>query len=113
MLYRVIVQRLARADLKEAYDWAAKRAPQTAARWLDRFEQALQTLEKQPHSRPLARESKGAGVEVREFLFGKRPYVFRSLFTIDGDSVRILRIRRAQRRPLSKSDLRKAIESDE
>ena len=113
VLYRVIVQKLARADLREAYDWAAKRAPQTAARWLDRFEQALQTLERQPQSRPLARESKGADVEVREFLFGKRPYVFRSLFTIDGDRVRILRIRRAQRRPLSQSDLRKAIESDE
>lgn len=113
VIYRVIVQRLARTDLKEAYDWAAKRAPQTAARWLDRFEQALQTLEQHPQRCPLARESKGVDVEVREFLFGKRPWVFRSLFTIDGDSVRILRVRRAQRRPLSKSELRKAIESDE
>jgi plasmid stabilization system protein ParE len=99
--------------LKEAYDWAAKRAPQTAASWLNRFEQALRTLERQPQSHPLARESKKADVEIREFLFGKRPWVFRSLFTIDGDKVRILCIRRAQRRPLSKSDLRKAIESDE
>jgi len=113
VLYRVIVQRLARADLREAYGWAAKRAPQTAARWLDRFEKALQTLERQPQSRPLARESKRADVEVREFLFGKRPYVFRSLFTIEGDAVRILRIRRAQRRSLSTADLKKAIEADE
>lgn len=113
MLYRVVVQRLARADLRVAFQWAAKRAPQTAARWLDRFERALQTLERQPESRPLARESKRVGIELREFLFGKRPYVFRSLFIIEGDVVRILRIRRAQRRPLSSVDLRKAIAPDE
>jgi hypothetical protein len=39
---------------------------------------------------------------LRELHFGKRPNVFRVVFTIDGNTVRILRIRRAQRRWLTR-----------
>ncbi|HHK42505.1 MAG TPA: type II toxin-antitoxin system RelE/ParE family toxin [Planctomycetaceae bacterium] len=48
MMYRVVLQRLAVADLQEAYEWAARRAPRTAERWLRRFEEALQTLDRNP-----------------------------------------------------------------
>ena len=43
--------------------------------------------------------------EIRPFLFGTRPNVFRTLFTIDGDAVRILHIRRALRRTMSADEL--------
>jgi len=46
-------------------------------------------------------------------LKSKRPYVFRAIFTIDNDVVRILRIRRAQRRPLSQADVESALKVDE
>ena len=36
MTYRVILQRLAIQDLEDAFVWAARKAPATAARWLDR-----------------------------------------------------------------------------
>ena len=42
MTYRVIFQRLAVQDLDDAFVWAARKAPATAARWLDRFQAALQ-----------------------------------------------------------------------
>lgn len=112
MTYRVVLQRLAVADLQDYYDYAARHSPVDADRWLDRFHCALKTLEERPERCSLAREHSKVGVELREFLFGKRPYVFRVLFLTQDDQVRILRIRRAQRRSLSAGDLRQAL-SDE
>jgi len=87
--------------------------PQTAFRWLQRFQGALETLDHNPERCPLARENDKVDVDVREFLFGKRPYVFRILFVIDGETVRVLRIRRAQRRFLRQGEIKDALESDE
>jgi len=112
MSYRVVLQRLAVADLQDYHDYAAKHSPLDADRWLDRFHHALKTLEAHPERCNLAREHGKVDVELREFLFGKRPYVFRVLFFTDGELVRILRIRRGQRRALSADDLREAL-SDE
>jgi hypothetical protein len=52
-------------------------------------------------------------VELREYLFGKKPYVFRVIFTIDGEVVRILRIRRAQRRYLTRSQIEEAFRAEQ
>ena len=113
MSYRVVVQRLALQDLEDAYVWAARRAPETAARWLRRFQEALQNLAQKAQQCPLAAENRRSSVELRQWLFGKRPNVFRVIFTIDRDSVRILRILRAQRRFLSRKQLDQAVEPDE
>jgi plasmid stabilization system protein ParE len=48
MTHRVILQRLAVQDLVDAFAWAARKAPVTAARWLDRFKSALQRLDTNP-----------------------------------------------------------------
>lgn len=113
MIYRVVLQRLAAADLDEATAWAARNAPATAARWLGRFQAALQTLDTKPKRCPLARENAKVDLELREFLFGKRPYVFRVIFVIDDDAVRILRIRRGQRRALTRKQIEGAFQPDE
>jgi plasmid stabilization system protein ParE len=78
MTFRVVLQRLAVRDLGEAYHWAARNAPLTAARWLDRFQAALATLADNPERCPLARENSKVDVELREYLFGRRPHVYRS-----------------------------------
>ncbi|MBA3312940.1 MAG: type II toxin-antitoxin system RelE/ParE family toxin [Planctomycetaceae bacterium] len=113
MEYRIIVQRFAREDLERAYLYAARNAPETAARWLDRFQADLRTLETNPDRCPLAKEHGKVEVELREFLFGKKPYVFRVVFTIDGETVRVLRIRRAQRRALTGTEVEEASKSEE
>jgi plasmid stabilization system protein ParE len=113
MRYRLVLQRLAREDLYQAYEWAAANAPGTAIAWLKRFQDSLESLDHNPERCPLAHESGKVAVDVREFLFGKRPSVFRVLFIIDGEIVRILRIRRAQRRFLTKSEMNDALKSDE
>jgi plasmid stabilization system protein ParE len=109
----VIVQRLAIQDLDDAFVWAACEAPSTAARWLDRFQSALQRLATNPQYCPRAREHRKVDLELRETLFGKTPNVFRVIFVIDGDTVRVLRIRRAQRRPLTLKQIDEASVPDE
>jgi plasmid stabilization system protein ParE len=108
MSYRVVVQRLARQDLEEAYLWAANHAPETTARWLRRFQGALQTLNTNPERCPLAPESRKTDLVLRQWLFGKRPNVFRVIFSVDEDAVRILRILRGQRRFLTRKQIDEA-----
>jgi plasmid stabilization system protein ParE len=105
MKCRVIIQGPAENDLEEYYLWAARQAPETAARWLNRFHAELQKLADNPQSWPLAPENGKVTREIRQLLFGKRPNVYRAVFTIDGDTVRVLRIRRASRRFLTKREL--------
>jgi plasmid stabilization system protein ParE len=105
MLYEVVLQRLAVKDLDLAYSWAAKNAPATALAWFERFQSAIRSLAHNPKRCIVAQESRRAGVEIRELHFGRRPNVFRVLFLIDGQIVRVLRIRRAQRRRLTKREI--------
>lgn len=105
MKFRVRLQPAAAQDLEEAYTYAAQQAPEAALRWLNRFEAALQTLHSNPDRCPSAPESRKSGRDLKEFLFGKRGYVFRVIYTISKDTVWILRICRAQRRPLMPRDL--------
>jgi hypothetical protein len=53
----------------------------------------------------LAPEHRKLKREVRQLLFGRKPNVFRAIFIIDGEIVRIARIRRAARRPLTRREL--------
>ena len=109
-LYRVVLGPLARNDLEEAYQYAASREPVAAARWYHRFINALQTLSERPDRGPLSLENGKSPVELRDFLFGKRPYIFRVIYTIRTDVVLIIRIRRAQRRRIGPDELRDALD---
>jgi len=110
--YEVVLHSQARADLDDAFQNAARHAPDTACRWVDRFQQALNTLSRNPQRCPLAPESRFVDEDSHEFHFGRRPNVFRVFFWIDEPYVRILRIRRASRRDLTRRDLEQAIDED-
>ena len=99
------MHRLAREDLDAAYSRMARHAPHTAAKWVIRFTSALFKLEYQPHRCGVARENRRSSIDLREFHFGKKPNVFRVIFTNDGDRVRVFRILRPQRRPLSRKEI--------
>ena len=47
-------------------------------------------------------------LDLRDFLFGKRPSVYRVVFLIVGERVRVLRIRRSQRDVLSVEEIQQA-----
>ncbi len=108
MKYKVLLQRLAVEDLDEATAWAAQRAPTASLRWIERFHATAQTLDSNSQRCPLAREDSKVDIELRELHFGRRPNVFRIIFTVDGSAVRILRIRRAQRRWLTQREIDEA-----
>ncbi len=97
MSYRVVLTANAKANLRSYYVRAAETAPMTASRWLDRFEEALQTLSHNPRRCRLAPENDLVPVEVRQLLFGRGRNVYRALFTISGDDVQVLHVRRAVR----------------
>ena len=54
---------------------------------------------------PLADEAADLGIELRQTLFGKRRHVYRILYTFDGDTVHIHRVRHAAQDRLSADDL--------
>jgi plasmid stabilization system protein ParE len=97
MTYRVFVTAAAKENLRQAYFWAAQFAPQTAAAWLARFQDELQTLAHFPQQCALAPENALVESEIRQLIFGRRRGAFRVLFTILADEVRVLHVRRAAR----------------
>ena len=84
----------------------------TAPRRRARFPATRPALDERPERCPLAPENRKVTVELREFLFGRRPNTFRVIFVIDGESVRNLRIRRGQRRLLSRREIDEAFGSE-
>jgi len=95
MNFRVIITDNAKANLRQYYLRAADSAPETAARWLNRFQEVLQSLSSQPQRCALAPENQAVDEEVRQFIFGNRTGTYRALFSIDKDEIRVLHIRRA------------------
>jgi hypothetical protein len=80
---------------------------------MGRFQAALTGLGKLAPHLPQAPERRKVDVDLRQLLFGRRPNVFRVLFYIDGNQVRIVRIRRAQRKFLTPREIVEAIEHEE
>jgi len=113
MIYEVRVHRLARFDLHDAYQWAYERAPYTADQWFDRFRETIRTLEASPERCPIAIENRNVPIEIRELHFGKTPNVFRIIFHIDSNIVRVLRIQRGQRRLLTRRAILEAMNSED
>lgn len=108
--FEIVFSPQAQGDLYGAYQNAARHSRAAAAQWLDRFERAIDSLSVNPNRCPLAHETDRSAHQLREFLFGKRPNVFRVVFWIAGAEVRILRIRRAARRFLTRPEISAAVD---
>jgi plasmid stabilization system protein ParE len=106
MKFQVVVTARAKQNLRDAYSWAAERAPHTAAFWLQRFEKELQTLEDSPDRFSLAHENAFVEPEIRQMIFGRRQGAYRVLFTVLGNQVQVLHIRRAARDWATPDDLK-------
>jgi hypothetical protein len=53
----------------------------------------IDSLSEMPGRCVLARERKSVPFEMRQLLYGRKPYTYRVLFTIEGNTVHILYIR--------------------
>ena len=105
MTHQVIVTQRAKDDLRRYYLLAAEYAPETAARWLDRFESSLQTLATNPERCDLAPEDDLVDQTIRQFFFGKRTGRYRVLFAIEDNQVMVLHIRRGTMDKAAEEDL--------
>ena len=105
MRYRVVVTANAKTNLRDYYMRASRMAPVTADRWLGRFEAAIESLVDHPERCQLAAESSSVEPTIRQLLFGRKGAVFRVLFTVVGNEVRVLHIRRGVMSAADPSDL--------
>jgi plasmid stabilization system protein ParE len=87
----------AKADVhRNAEWWARHHSSEQAATWLDAIQSQLESLIEYPESHALSAESDDFPYEIRDKLLGlgSRPS-FRAVFTIQGDTVYVLTVRRA------------------
>jgi plasmid stabilization system protein ParE len=91
MSYRVVFQPGVLTSLERQYQYLAAKNPAAAVRWFNGFVEALEGLAEFPQRCPIAPESAKVRQEVRQLLYGKRKGIWRAYFSIEQDSVRVLR----------------------
>ena len=91
MAYHVEVTERALRDLSIIYRRIGAESSEQAARWFDRLENAIFSLEKYPNRAPLTPEDPS----VRHLLYGRKPYVYRIIYEVDekNSTVYVLHIR--------------------
>jgi plasmid stabilization system protein ParE len=97
MAFTVVLGRKAQTDIADNTTWLeATRGLRAADHWrVGLLTAVIPALETDPNRYPQAEEAADLGIDLRELLHGRRPHVFRILFTIDGDTVNVYRVRHA------------------
>jgi toxin ParE1/3/4 len=102
MAFRVETSAQAENDADAILEWLlAQHAGEAGMRWFLALEDAIASLATFPERCPLAPETVRFPFEVRQLLYGRKPHVYRILFTIEGDTVNVLHIRHGRRKPVS------------
>lgn len=102
MDFRVELSDQAQRDIAAIHDWLRlQQAGTEAERWFTALGAAIDSLSSLPSRCPLAPENRDLSVEVRQLLYGRRPHVYRILFSINGNVVQVLHIRHGRRRPMT------------
>lgn len=101
MSFQVIITPSAKADIFEINAWFLENYPNIAESWLWRISQAVTSLSKFPERCPISSESEAFDVVVRQLLHGKKPHIYRILFSIQNEKVYILRVRSTKQQSIS------------
>ena len=105
MSLRVVVSHQAEEQIDAALSWIAENSGDLAARWYEQLMAVLAGLGQHPQKYAIAAEEELQYHEVREMLFGRRKNVYRVLYRVESDTVRILAIIHGRRKPIDPSDL--------
>jgi plasmid stabilization system protein ParE len=106
MAHTISTRARARLDLQQRMAWlATNRNAGVAGRWLAKYDAAIAALEEDPNRYPEADEVGDLGFSLREFVFKQGKAGYRILFTINGDTVNVLRVRHAAQDRLTDADL--------
>ena len=106
MKRKIDVASKARADVRRNASWLQRTfSKRTAEQWNHGIIADISTLALHPEQHPLAEETIALGIMLRCKLHGRRPHVFRILFTVTDDSVQVLRVRHAAQDRVTEDDL--------
>lgn len=107
MTHRLIVTASARDDItRNAAWWAEHHSIEQALRWYDTIYEQLESLLTFPESYAFSSENDAFSYELREKLVGLgRHKTYRAIFTIAGEEVRVLAVRRASQDTFSPDEL--------
>lgn len=77
-----------------------QQAGKAGVNWFEILQQAILSLSHFPERCSLAPESRMFPFDVRHLLYGRKPHIYRILFTIEGETVHVLHIRHGRRQPM-------------
>lgn len=98
MTFRVELSLEAEKEATAILAWLEEQdAGRAGMRWFLALDDAINSLERMPGRCPLAEENARFSFEVRELRYGRRPHIYRILFTVQEDTVEVLSIRHARR----------------
>jgi toxin ParE1/3/4 len=87
MAFRVEITAEAERDGDGILDWLiSEEAGVTGLRWFEGLEKAIASLAAFPRRCPLAPDNAAFPFEVRRLLYGRKPHVYRVVFTIERDT---------------------------
>lgn len=93
-------------DIREIARYISRRVSLlSASRWHTRIALAIERLTTEADRWPEALEAAALGINLREMLHGRRPHVYRVLFTISGNTVTVQRVRHAAQDQLTSDDI--------
>ncbi len=106
MIFRIRMLRRANADFLSIVDYIYQRSPQGAAAWVEAFENAKSRLAENADGYSEADENDRFDLDVKQALFKtRRGRIYRIIFTIVEDEVRILRVRGSGQAPIEPGDV--------
>lgn len=106
MKLQLVILPRAERDLEAIFCYIAERNSEGAFRWLEAFKSASAKTVDFPESYALAPEHHDNDREIRHFFFRtKRGHIYRGLFIIVEDELRVLRVRGKGQPPLTDDEL--------
>src|SRR5262245_19916501 len=100
MDYQIEITETAFADIDDAYEWIKERAPRAAENWYEGLMTALSSLRQNPKRCPRIFRTDLPASELRQLIYGRRRGRYRVLFTLDAETVTIVRILHGARAPI-------------
>ena len=105
MAFRVEVSLEAERDAEGILEWLlSQQTGQAGIDWFLALDDAFASLAQFPERCPIASENPRFPFEVRQLLYGRKPHIYRILFTIAGDTVQVLHIRHGRRKPVDPTE---------
>jgi plasmid stabilization system protein ParE len=105
MAYHVEITLHAEQDAEAILDWLLlQQSGKAGIEWFLAVDEAFASLVKFPERCSIAPESSQFPFDVRQLLYGRKPNVYRILFTIDEDKVVVLHLRHGRRKAVTPTE---------